>query len=141
MSWQKNLSCLLVMAAIWLPNRPVVADPPKGADTVAPAEDIDFEALVREAQTVIDAVLEHHLDPPTRQELWLAGAKALLAKVGVTHRPGLSAEISKLTTTDQFAAFAKGLCMEDAIAQSGHSGPALRKAFVDGLLAAVPGGA
>jgi C-terminal peptidase prc len=136
MSYQTRLNGLFV--AVFFLTSSLAAEPVVG---LSPADENSAEVLARHAQAVIDAVLDNHLDPPTRQEMWLAGTKALLAEVGITHRPGLSAEISQLATPGQFAEFAKLLCLEEAVARSGKSGPALRKAFVDGVLAGVPGGA
>src|SRR6516165_1393588 len=95
MTLRKSSNWLL--AIVWFfVSIPLFADP---LEAIPPPENrLPGEALAREAQTIIDTVLEHHLDPPTRQEMWLAGTRALLAKVGVTQRPGLSSEISQLTT-------------------------------------------
>ena len=136
MTLRKSSNWLL--AIVWFfVSIPLFADP---LEAIPPPENrLPGEALAREAQTIIDTVLEHHLDPPTRQEMWLAGTRALLAKVGVTQRPGLSSEISQLTTPAQFAEFTKRLCSDEAVAGSALSGPALEQIFIDGVLSAVPG--
>jgi carboxyl-terminal processing protease len=116
---------------------PLAADPVPAPSSGAPVEDAGA-ALAREAQIVIDAILEHHVDPPTRQEMWLAGARAVLANAGVVQHPGLSAEISRLTAPDDFVVFAKRLCLDGDVRLK--SPAALREAFIDGLLEALPGG-
>src|SRR5437879_4044379 len=92
-----------LLTAVLFFATPLAADPVEAPDAGPPAEEVPSAALAREAQTIIDAVLEHHVDPPTRQEMWLAGARAVLAKAGVIHHPGLSAEISRMTAPEDFA--------------------------------------
>jgi carboxyl-terminal processing protease len=141
MSWRINAKCLVVMVVCFILARSLVADPDHPPPSGPPAGEIASEALAREAQTIIDAVLEHHIDPPTRQEMWLAGARALLAKAGVTRHPGLSAKISQLTTAAQFVEFAGHLLGQVAARKSELTEADLRQAFIDGALGAVPNGA
>ena len=102
---------------------------------------LQFETLAREAQAITDVVLAQHVDPPTRQEMWLTGTKAMLATAGVVDRAGLSAEISRLTTHEQFAAFLKDLWTTHVVSEGHQSAPAQKQAFLDGMLEIVPGGA
>jgi C-terminal peptidase prc len=119
---------------------PLAADPVAAPSSDAPVEESGGETLAREAQIVIDAVLENHIDPPTRQEMWLAGARAVLAKAGVIHRPGLSAELSRLTAPEDFAGFARRLWLNDDVRKHHKSPKGLREAFFEGVLQALPGG-
>src|SRR5262245_1171658 len=117
-------------AAVLLLVTPLAADSLPTPSPGAPVEEDAGTALARQAQIVIDAILEHHVDPPTRQEMWLAGARAVLAKAGVVQHPGLSAEISGLTAPDDFVMFAKRLCVNDDVRLKSRA--ALREAFIEG---------
>ena len=130
----------LASAVVFLLSIPALAEPP--AQSVSDADDrVPFESLAREAQRITDAVLSHHIDPPTRQEMWLAGTKALLANAGVEHSGGVSAEISRLTTAEQFAAFLKHLWAKEVVIPGHRSTHVKTQSFVDGMLGIIPGGA
>src|SRR5258708_7199643 len=77
-----RLSSLLSVCSLFL-TAPLLADPDEPPASAAPAEALDIEALVRRAETIINVVLEHHIDPPTRQEMWLAGTTRLLDEARV----------------------------------------------------------
>jgi len=128
-------------AAVVLLMTPLAADPLPAPASGAPVEEAPSEALAREVQTVIDAILKHHIEPPTRQELWLAGARAVLTRAGVVQYPGLSAEVSGLSSSNDFAQFAKRLWLNESIQKQEKSVEAFRQSFIDGVLASVPGGA
>lgn len=89
---------------------------------------------------VTDAVLRHHIDPPTRQEMILLGIHALHEAAGVPAPAGLGRRISSLTTPEQFATL-----IDDTWPQPAGPKPAaaevLTQALIQGLLRAVPGGA
>src|SRR5262245_1709385 len=114
---------------------PLAADPVGDPQAAPPAGEVPVEALAREVQTVIDAILKHHIDPPTRQELWLAGAKAVLTRAGVVQYPGLSAEVSGLSSSNDFAQFAKRLWSNESIQKQVKSVAAFQQNFIDGVLA------
>src|SRR5262245_6372377 len=120
---------------------PLAADPVADPQAGPPADEASGEALAREVQTLIDAILQHHIDPPTRQELWLAGARAVVTMVGVGPYPVLSADVSGLSNSSDFAQFAKRLWLNESIQKQEKSVEAFRQNFIDGVLAAVPGGA
>jgi hypothetical protein len=78
MSWRIKLSLLLAAVAIGMPIRAAVAYEREKPNSQAPAVDLDLNAVVREAETLIDAVLQDHVAPPTRQEMWRAGAMRMV---------------------------------------------------------------
>jgi C-terminal peptidase prc len=95
--------------------------------------------LGKHIQDITDTILRHHLDPPTRQQMILAGIKGLYEAAGLPTPAGLSRRVSALTTAEQFTALlvelwpsrpAKSLRTRDLV-----------EALVNGLLASVPGGA
>jgi len=126
--------------AVLLLVTPLAADPIPAPSSVAGDDGDAGQALAREAQIVIDAILEHHIDPPARQQMWLDGARAVLAKSGVIRHPELSTAISRLTTPDDFVKFATQLWASKDVRQHLKSPAALREAFIEGLLEALPGG-
>jgi carboxyl-terminal processing protease len=86
---------------------------------------------------LIDVVLEHHVDPPTRHEMILAGAKALF-RGAQSHPPfGLSERVSRLSSPQQFRALLEEVCGETApsIASSNN----IEFIVLNGIAAAVPG--
>src|SRR5438477_9180032 len=58
-------------------------------------------------EKISELVLDNHLDPPTRQEMFLGGVRALLAQAQATVPDDLSRRVSRLSSQDQFAAFLK----------------------------------
>ncbi len=72
---------------------------PASVLTLAQAND-----LVKAARQITDTVLEHHVDPPARQQMLLDGIKALYKKAHVPVPAGLSRRVSALTTPEQLAA-------------------------------------
>ena len=95
--------------------------------------------LGKHVQDITEAVLRHHLDPPTRQQMILAGIKGLYEAAGLPIPSGLSRRVSALTTPEQFTA----LLVELWPSRPAKSVPPdqLAEAFVNGVLASVPGGA
>src|SRR5258708_24764739 len=78
----------------------LASDPPQNRPHPPPAT----AALGRRVQEITDAVMQNHIDPPARQQMILAGIKALYHAAGLPVPSGLSLRISKLTTPEQFAA-------------------------------------
>jgi C-terminal peptidase prc len=58
------------------------------------------EASVSEVNAIIDVVLDHHIDPPTKQEMVLSGVRALFRAAGKPLPRGVSREISALSTPE-----------------------------------------
>ncbi len=135
-----NLPPLLAFVAALFLATPLAAKPSAAPVSGQPAE-VPIEAFIQQAQSITDAVLEHHPDPPTRQEMWLAGAKALLARVGVTQYSGLSNRVSRLNTEQQFSEFAKEILSSEAVRKNSQPAWVLQATFLYGILGVVPGGA
>ncbi len=115
--------------------RQAAADSPSPAATelTGPRE------LGKHVQDITDTVLRHHLDPPARQQMILAGIKGLYEAAGLPIPAGLSRRVSALTTPEQFTALLVELWPSKP-AKSIRTGD-LEEALVNGLLASVPGGA
>ncbi len=54
--------------------------------------------LGKHIQDITDTILRHHLDPPARQQMILAGIKGLYEAAGLPIPAGLSRRVSALTT-------------------------------------------
>jgi carboxyl-terminal processing protease len=119
---------------------PVLAEPAT-QNLTGSGERLSIESLARQVQSITDVVLAQHVNPPTRQEMWLAGTKALLAKAGIVHYAGLSAEISRLTTAEQLASFLTELCAKEGISRNHQAALAQQQAFTEGMLGIIDGGA
>ena len=120
-----------------------LADGPQSPRTTAPTAPVPAPAmppdLARHVQEVTDTVLEHHIDPPARQQMILSGIKALYRAAGVPVPLGLGRRVSAVTTPEQLAAL-----LEEVWPKSTAKSVAakeLEEALLEGLLAAVPGGA
>jgi C-terminal peptidase prc len=116
----------------------------------ARADDPTAEAASR-AWAVTDAVLGRHVDPPARQQMLLAGIKAMAESARVVTPPGLARRVSDLSTLDQLAALmAETLAWPKVPAEGAPNSPrgptslggsSPEEAFLEGALSAVPGGA
>jgi len=95
--------------------------------------------LAKRVLEITDAVLEHHIDPPTRQQMVLGGIKALYRKAGLPVPGGLSRRISELATREQLAAFLAGAYRKSTAETV--SAKALEQSLFSGLLESVPGNA
>lgn len=135
----RNLTTILgglvsaVLIAGTLQQAAAESPSPAAAELKGPRE------LGKHVQDITDTVLRHHLDPPARQQMILAGIKGLYEAAGLPIPAGLSRRVSALTTPEQFTALlvelwpskpAKSIRTDD-----------LAEAVVNGLLASVPGGA
>jgi carboxyl-terminal processing protease len=99
----------------------------------APAE------LARRVQEITDAVLAHHINPPVRQQMILDGIKALYHTLGLPVSPSLSLRVSEVAAPEQLTALLSDIWPSSAAKT--HSPQMLEEAFVEGMLASVPGGA
>jgi len=114
---------------------PVAGD--EAAPPVAAADSLDVDALARQAEAVIQVVLAHHFDPPTRQEMWLAGTKALCENVPGTAPAGLSARISQMARADEFRDFLRQVWFEKMTSEQRRTALApsrMTAVFLEGLL-------
>ncbi len=93
---------------------------------------------------VANLVLAKHIDPPTRQEMILAGVRQLFSTHDVALPTGLAAEISTLTADEELSQFlVKMLQQVQAESKRPTDQPQLDDALVlaHGMLGIVPGGA
>jgi carboxyl-terminal processing protease len=120
--------CLLTCAGIG--SLAPVGAPARGDDEKSAA------ALAGRLWALTDLVLEHHVDPPARQAMLLAAAKALYPADADGRPINLGARVSDVATREQFAAL-----LEELQKTSGKSTPdaaAEEKAF-NALSVSVPG--
>ena len=87
-----------------------------------------------------EVVLERHVDPPTRQQMYLSGTKALFKAAGVRTTAEPSRRISALSSKEEFLAFTKDIWQTAAKSHDG-SHDKLVAAMESGFLSPVPGGA
>jgi hypothetical protein len=130
----KSLAALVVLGSMAAGAGNLLAsDPPQKPSESPPAT----AALGTRVQEITDAVLQNHIDPPARQQMILAGIKALYHASGLPVPSGLSQKVSTLTTSEQFAA----LLAEHWPAKPAKPIPvqALEEALLDGLLESIPG--
>src|SRR5437868_6426629 len=119
------------LASMLLATAAVKADEPETASNAkAPSE-----AFIRRMKTIMDVVLDNHVEPPARQQMFLGGMRHLLQKAQPPAPADLPARISELTTDEQFAAFLKKNWPD----QPKSSADVMEEAFTQGMLRAVPG--
>jgi carboxyl-terminal processing protease len=94
--------------------------------------------FARRVEAVTDTVLDHHIDPPARQQMILAGLKAVYASAGVPMPADMARRVSALATPEQTAAFLAEAWPRPTAGKAAIQSP--EDAFVHGMLAAVPGG-
>ena len=94
-------------------------------------------AFARRLFEITDIILDHHLDPPTRQEMILCGAKSALASAGESPPAELGRRVSEIRTADELAAWLEDVWPEAAATP--ESIAKWQKAFVDGLMKPVTG--
>jgi carboxyl-terminal processing protease len=93
--------------------------------------------LAERAEQLTDVVLEHHIDPPARQQMLLSGLKALNSAAGATAPVGLSRRVSAVTTRAQLAAILAEAWPKSTAPHTKTSD--LAEQFLRGLLAPVSG--
>src|SRR5262249_40383749 len=79
--------------------------------------------LAARAMAASDAVLGHHLDPPTRQQMILAGIRALPRVAGVKPPSGLAHKVSDVTTAEQLSALLAEVWPRAGAATGNDQGP------------------
>jgi carboxyl-terminal processing protease len=95
--------------------------------------------LAKRVVEVTEVVLENHVDPPTRQQMILAGIKGLYRAAGVPIPPGLSRRLSTLAKSEQITAFLDETWPKSTA--KGVTAKALEEAMLGGILGSIPGGA
>jgi C-terminal processing protease CtpA/Prc len=109
-------------------------------DTEAPLSPADF---VKYVFAITDVVLDHHIDPPTRQEMILAGLKVALAESKSPPMPNLGRRVSDVKTTDDLLVLLNDVWRVEKQEQAPYAKavpPDFESQFVRGLLNSVPGG-
>jgi carboxyl-terminal processing protease len=96
------------------------------------------ESLALRVRAICDAVLTHHVEAPTRQQMIHAGIVAMYRAVGRPLPSGLGERISGLTTPEQFDALLADV--RPAPGGDAQTEAAIDAAFLDGLASGVPGG-
>jgi C-terminal peptidase prc len=128
-----NAGCVLGCVCALLPASSC------GAEPAAEKSRTPDPALVKRAWVITDVVLENHLEPCSRQEMILAGVRALFKNADASPPRDLSRRVSELATQEQVTAF-----LQEVWPASGEGAKAPREqlegAFLDGMLQAVPGG-
>jgi carboxyl-terminal processing protease len=117
----------IVFALAWI--APTIAR--AGSDPAPPPD------LAKKAWAISEAVLDRHIDPPTRQQLFLGGIKAAYKAAGAEVPHAIGRRASEVSSVDGLAATLaatwprpKGGTPDDA---------AVAEAFVHGMLAEVAG--
>jgi carboxyl-terminal processing protease len=131
-----TLSGLIVVSAAMAGSRAASADEP------VPARSTPSQlpsGLATRIQHITDVIMEHHIDPPARQQMILSGIKALYKAAGLPVPAGLSSRVSAVTTIEQLRSL-----LEDAWPKSTAKGVAaneLQEQLLQGLCSTVPGDA
>jgi carboxyl-terminal processing protease len=115
------------------------AIPDDSSPTVPAAARQASADLAKRIVEVTSAVLEHHIDPPTRQQMILSGVKAVYRKASLPIPHGLSRRVSEIVTPAQLEAFLAG--MYPRFTGGAIPAEALVESLFDGLLQSVPGDA
>jgi carboxyl-terminal processing protease len=93
--------------------------------------------LVERTWEVTEAILDHHIDPPTRQQMVLEGIKAAYRMAGTPVPAKLGKRVSSLTSRSEL----REILTENWPLASGSKKPetTVEEALIDGMLGSVPG--
>ncbi|HEY2250093.1 MAG TPA: hypothetical protein VGH74_03490, partial [Planctomycetaceae bacterium] len=105
---------------------------------------IDLDELARKAEVIMALIGEHHIDPPTPAEMWLAGTRALQQAIAVAGQtpplrlpPQPRARVRPLDTPELRRAYLNQLVGRDDLAKwqatSGQQPGDLLEVFVSGM--------
>jgi carboxyl-terminal processing protease len=129
------LTCFCSVLVIAVLNSPAAfADESPPSSSAAPKPPPE---LARRIDEITDAVLQHHIDPPARQQMILSAIKALYKASGEPVPPGLGRRVSGLTTPDQIASFLVEIWPKSQAQPI--TAKALEEAVLEGLLGDVSG--
>ncbi len=117
--------------------------------STALADDGPMAEPASRAWAVTDAVLAHHVDPPARQEMLLAGVKAMALATRGALPDGLARRVSDLSGPDQLAALLDEILTSPKVAGDPTKprllplpdGLTPGEVFLNGVVSAIPGGA
>ena len=110
-----------------------VATHARGEDITPAGANAGSASVESRAVVVANTILQQHIDPPTRQEMILSGAKAVYRASDQTPPAGLSERISQLSADDEFADYLNSLRAKLEL-------PDFERILINGMLQAVPGG-
>ena len=107
---------------------------------ISPAEclygEVDEPNMDDPILSIVDAVLREHVDPPTRQQMLLEGAKAVYTLTGESFSSSkLSEQVSSLASRTQYVDFVSRLRTELR-----GKAPNFDDRFIAGMLRSLPGG-
>ena len=95
------------------------------------------KGLAMLVETAVETVLEHHIDPPARQQMILTGLKAVYKTAGAPVPEGLSRRVSAVTNLEQLSSLLAGAW--PASASKAMSASELEESFLNGMLSTVSG--
>jgi carboxyl-terminal processing protease len=98
--------------------------------------------FVKYVFAITDLVLDHHIDPPTRQEMILAGLKVAVAEAKIPAMPNLGRRVSDVKTTDDLLVLLDDVwpvAKQTPDPKVKTVPPDFESRFVRGLLNSVPG--
>ena len=124
----RHLCFLFIISAL-----PVATNDISAADEPA----TDTKSAAEQLLGIIDAVIDNHIAPPTRQEMLLRGCRALLHEDDLDTQASLSRDISDLSGKREMTSFLANKLAE----ANGPSPHAIEQRFLGGTLLAIPGGA
>jgi carboxyl-terminal processing protease len=135
-SVQLTVICLIAMSmtALVYSKAAIGGEPSPTALTPTPKLPPGLAKLTNE---ITDVVLEHHPDPPARQQMVLGGIKALYRAADVPVPAGLSRRVSSLTTAEQLAALLADVWPKQT--KKPIAADQLEEALFQGLLSSVSG--
>ncbi len=110
--------------------------------TANPDASLSPENFVKYVFAITDVVLDHHIDPPTRQEMILAGLKVALAEAKIPPAPDLGRRVSDVKTTEDLLVLLDDVWPVEKKTHDPHAKtvpPDFESRFVRGLLNSVPG--
>jgi carboxyl-terminal processing protease len=105
----------------------------RGAVSSAPDQ---REAFVRRVLAITETVLDRHIYPPTRQEMFLYGFNAAIVASNREPFPALSRRVSDMKSSDELRALINEVWPRSTETQD--SARRWQTAFIEGLLQAVP---
>lgn len=82
-----------------------IASSGRSAERIAPVPAATgHDDFAHRVFVLTDLILEHHIDPPTRQEMILGGIRRLLGAAKHEPQPGISRKVSEIRTAEELAA-------------------------------------
>jgi hypothetical protein len=127
---------LLIVSACPHCQSALADDVPTANGSTPTSYPVDLPKRIAE---ITEAVLQHHVDPPARQQMVLDGLKMLFKASGQRVPAGLSRRVSTVTTPEQLACLLADIWPN--VSTKTVSTQTLEEAVVGGLLDSISGGA